>query len=286
MLERENVGGFYLDVLQGCSLPCYWTPHGHSAAGGDSMSRGMHELMEIVTNAVKVKDPEAIITGENTSENMIDVSDGILQVALLSENTAPIFAAVYQDYIRRYGLEISTGPGDDFFIECASMFVEGMQVGRLRLRPRDGALSFQKPEHQEMLAFLKRVVDYYKQPDATKFLVYGRLLRPLEFLEPSAMPVLSYKDGGKFPALMSGVFRSEDGQLGVFIANASGNELKFQADMDLARYHVPQGTTVDVDAIAQDGATERVAGKLAGVLPLAGSLRPRGITLFHIKITN
>ncbi|HDY66048.1 MAG TPA: hypothetical protein ENH84_07455, partial [Phycisphaerae bacterium] len=159
MLEKEHFSGFYLDVLQGGSIPCYWTPHGHSAAGGDSMTKGMHELVEIITNAVKTKDPQAITTGENSSENMIDVTDGILQVSLWPENTAPIFATVYQDYILRYGLELPAGPGwegrykdtwkkDHFFIMGASMFVEGMQVGRLRLRPRDMAISFQNPEHK------------------------------------------------------------------------------------------------------------------------------------------
>jgi len=47
---------------------------------------------------------------------------------------------------------MSVGAGNAFFVECASLFTEGMQIGWLRLRPRSGALSFQKPEHKEMLA--------------------------------------------------------------------------------------------------------------------------------------
>ncbi len=285
MLERENVGGFYLDVLQGCSLPCYWTPHGHTAAGGDSMTRGMHELVEIITNAVKTKDPEAIITGENSSENMIDVTDGILQVTLWPENTAPIFAAVYQDYILRHGLEMSVGRGDAFFIECASQFVEGMKIGRLRLRPRDMSLSFQNPEHKEMLDFLKLMVDYYKQETAKKFLAYGRLLRPLTFREPSPMPMLSYKDDGQFPALMSGVFRSDDGELGIFMVNAGGRKLEFQAKLDPTRYGMAANATIDVDTIASDGTSKKVLSKAKGIVTLKGSLPAHGLTMFRLEST-
>ena len=283
MMERENVSGFYLDVMQGCGLPCYWTPHGHSAAGGDSMTRGMHELVETIADAVKAKDPEAITTGENASENMIDVTDGILQVALSPENTAPIFAAVYQDYITRYGLEISVGKGDAFFIECASLFVEGAQIGRLRLRPRSSALSFQEPEHKEMLDFLGRMVDYYKQDDAKSFLAYGRLMRPIEFREPSPMPMLRYQRRGRFPVIMSGVFRSESGQLGVFVVNAGSKNQQFKAELDLAGYGFPPATPVDVDAVATDGTSRRVFRGAQGIVSLEGALAGHGVTMFRIK---
>ncbi len=294
MLQRENVGGFYLDVMQGTSLPCYWTPHGHTAAGGTSMTIAMHGLTEYIFDAVRAADPEAIITGENATENMIDVIDGVLQGTLGLENTAPIFAAVYQDYISRYGLEMSVGRGHAFFIECASLFVEGMQIGRLRLRPRSGTLSFQKPEHKEMLDFLGRLVGYYRQEATKKFLAYGQLMRPLEFSRPSPMPMLPYgrrhgttgeeaDTGGRFPALMSGVFRAQDGDLGVFVVNASSSDLEFKADLDPTRYGMAANATIDVDTIAPDGATTKVLSKVKGNVPLKGSLPAHNVTMFLIK---
>ncbi len=294
MLERENVGGFYLDVMQGTSLPCYWTPHGHSAAGGTSMTEAMHGLTEYIFDAVKATDPEAIITGENATEHMIDVIDGILIGTLSRENTAPIFAAVYQDYISRYGGEMSVGRGDAFFIECASLFTEGMQIGRLRLRPRSGTLSFQKPEHKEMLDFLGRVVGYYRQEATRNFLAYGQIMRPLEFREPSPMPMLPYgrrhgttgqvtPTGGGFPALMSGVFRSEDGELGIFVVNAGRKDVKFHAELDPARYGMPAGTIVDVDTFAPDGGSQQVLSKAKGIVPLKGSLPGHDVTMFRLR---
>ncbi len=293
LLERENVGGFYLDVMHGRSKPCYWTPHGHSAAGGSSMTIGMHGLAQVIRDAVKAKDPEVITTGENSTENLIDVIDGILyQRTMRPENTAPIFAAVYNDYIPRYGMEIVIGPGDAFFMDCASLFVEGAQMGRFRLRPRDRSLSFQKPEHKEMLDFLGRLVGYYRQEATKEFLAYGQLMRPLEFHDPSPMPMVSYKIAGGYtykgsvielPALMTGVFRSEGGQLGIFIVNAGSKDLDFRAELDPARYGMPADTVMDVDAFAPDGASRQVLSKAQGVVPLEGSLPAHHVTMFRLK---
>jgi hypothetical protein len=292
MLERENVAGFYLDTMQGCSLPCYWTPHGHSAAGGDSMTRGMHELVEIVAEAVKARDPEAITTGENPSENMIDVTDGFLQVTLYPRNTAPIFATVYQDYILRYGLELSAG--ERFFVECASLFTEGMQVGRFRLKPRNATISFENPQDQEKLAFLKFIVDYYKQPTSRDFLAYGQLMRPLTFSAPNPMPMLAYPrlhgttgeeqlPSGGFPALMSGVFRGENGDLGIFIVNASANPIPLKYTVALDHYGMDAKSIVDVDRVTATGDVTSVSRNVKTPVELAGSLAGRSVIMHHLQ---
>jgi hypothetical protein len=282
--KNENVGGFYLDVMQGCCHPCYWPTHGHSSGGGSEATLGQHGLVEIIHDAVKAQDADAYITGENPSEDMIDVVDGFLEVAMASENKAPILATVYNDYIKRYGFYLSTtDPGDAFFMECATLFVEGTQIGGVTLRPRIGALSFQNPEDKEKIDFLGIIVGYYKQDLAKKFLAYGQLLRPLEFGKPSPMPMLPYAGEGSFPALMSGVFRSGDGELGVFIVNAGAKAMEFRAEMDPGRYEIPAGTAVDVDDIAPDGASRNVLKGEKGNIPLSGSLAAHGMTMFRVK---
>ena len=306
LLDRENVGGFYLDVMHGmANAPCYWTPHGHSAAGGSSTTEGMHGLAREIRDAVKAKDPEAVTTGEDATENMIDVTDSLFyQRSLWPENKAPLFATVYQDYASRYGGgELSVDPGyagrykhawapGAFFIECASLFVEGAQIGRLRLRPRDMILSFQEPGHKEMIGFLGRMVGYYKQETARKFLVYGQLMRPVEFAAPSPIPMLPYtsyevtaKAGARFPALMSGVFRCDDGELGIFVVNAGSEEVKFQVDVDPTRHGMPPGTIVDMDTISPEGASRQALNKVKGIVRLQASLPGHHMTMFRLKPT-
>lgn len=292
LMKNENAGGIYLDVMRGSCLPCYWTPHGHTAAGGSSMTTTRHDQIRAIRDAVKAIDPEAIITGENPSENVIDVIDGMLIYHLWPDNL-PVMATVYQDYIKRYGLEVSSGLGyrnrfapnwdeNAFFIECASMFTEGAQIGRLRLKPRDANLSVSNPAHKEMVDFLGKVVAYYKLDASKPYLSVGQLMRPLAFKTPSPMPMIPYKPGGQFPAIMAGVFRIDDGSLGVFIVNASNQETAFEAELDPVRYSMAAGTVVSVQNISFDGTTKDVSTKAEGRVAMKATLPAHGITMFKI----
>ena len=283
--QREHVGGLYLDVMQGGALPCYWVPHGHAAAGADVTTTGMHGLVEQIFDAVKAQDPEAIVTGENSTEAMIDVIDGILQITLWPDNKVNMFATVYQDYILRYGLSVSTGaaPGSNrFFIECASAFTEGMQIGMIRLPPRSSSLSFDKPEQKPMIEFLQKVVGYYKQDAAGRFLGVGRLMRPLWFAQPAPMPMLEFQENSTFPALMNGVFRTDD-QLGIFLANCSQHDIEYEAEFDPARYGLNADAVYDVQAVDWDGATRWVHRRVTGPVDLNGVLPGRDLALYHIR---
>ena len=197
-------------------------------------------------------------------------------------------------------MELSVGRSDSFFIECASLFVEGAQIGRLQLRPRGGGLSLRDPAHREMVDFLGRIVGYYKQEAAKKFLVYGRLLRPLTFTVPATMPLLRHgKPEGEattdtgaalsanraalFPQLMTGVFRAPDGEIGVFVVNAGASEAAFVASLDPAQLGSASGAGVDIHRVNPTGESEPIMAKVRGAIPLRGSLLGRGITLYRLK---
>ena len=294
MLEREHVGGFYLDVMQGAALPCYWPGHGHAAAGADVATTGMHELVATIHRKVKSKNREAIITGENSTENMIDVIDGILQLTLWPETKAPLFATVYQDYVLRFGLELSTGTGwqerfkdewrkDHFFLESASLFAEGMQIGMVRLPPRDNALSHQNPDHREMIDFLGKLVGYYRQEVSRNFLSVGQFMRPVTFDKPAVMPTIVYKEGIEFPAVQSGVFRDVDGRLAVFVVNAGANPVTYRAELDLVQYGMPADAKVAVETISWEGVRTKIAGGSTSPVELAGTLSGRDVVMLHIE---
>ena len=98
-----------------------------------------------------------------------------------------------------------------------------------------------------MIAFLEQVLGYYKSDASRDFLSYGQFMRPLKFSQPAEMPIMVYSRGGKFRALWNGVFRDAEGNLGVFIANASRQELPFESTMVLDRH----GMTGAAAAIGQ-----------------------------------
>jgi hypothetical protein len=204
----------------------------------------------------------------------------------------PLLATVYQDYIRRYGLELSVGPGyrnrfgdiwDDnaFFIETASLFTEGAQIGRIRLKPRESNLSVTDPSHKEMVDFLGKVVARYKHDISRNYLVYGQLRRPLTFTTPSTMPMIAYKPGGEFAALMSGVFRTDDGSIGVFIANASRDNMEFSTTIDRADYSLPDGNLI-IQRVSADGGMEDITHDPSKPITLTGNISGHDIVMFRI----
>lgn len=287
LLKKERVGGFYLDTMHGTGEPCHWTPHGHSACGGSAGLLGMHGLCQHVRDAVKAVDPEVITTGEDSAENVMDVIDGKLyQFTLTPKDRAPLFAAVYNDYIPRYGMTLAADKGERFFMEAASLFVEGAQMGRLSLEPMTGGLSFENPEHKEMVDFLGRLVAYYRQDVARKFLCYGQLMRPLSFQRPDPMPTLSHESDGRavtLPALLSGVFRARDGELAAFIVNIGKAEIPFASAMGLSRYGLQPTVPVDVEGITLAGIRKPYLPGAKDRLTLEGKLPPRETLMFRRK---
>jgi len=293
MLKRENVEGFYLDIMNGLAEPCEWTPHGHSAFGGSSPTVGIHGLSEHIYKGVKETDPEAVTTGEKPGESMIDVTDGALyEFTLTPYCVAPLFAAVYNDYFLRYGMSVVAGKGDVFFLQAGSLFVEGAQVGRLAVEPWGGALSFDDPEHKDMVDFLGRLVGYYRQDLPKKFLRYGQLMRLLTFRSPEPMPrvsvspdaVPSWEGVAELPALLSGVFRSQEGELGIFIVNISNEEISFASEMELAR-HGMTSATAKVETVSPTGEVKVYGAGTGGRVTLQGTLPPRHVTMFRVTAT-
>ena len=292
MLEREHAGGFYLDTMHGAGEHCFRTEHGHSACGGRALPMGMHGIAECVRDAIKETDPEAITTGEDPAENMIDAIDGKLYQHTLTPNSrVPLFAAVYQDYVLRYGMSVVPDEGHRFYAEAASLFVEGAQMGRIHIGPGKWRTSFDDPAHRPMLEFLGRLVAYYRRQESRDFLCYGQLMRPLRFRRPSPMPTLSLPgQRGRYkgrvvelPALFSGVFRSQRGELAAFVVNASGQPLSYAAEMDLRRYRVGADARVQIDAIPAVAAA-RPMGTAKGKALLEGKLGPRQATMYRLRV--
>ena len=101
------------------------------------------------------------------------------------------------------------------------------------------------------------------------------------------LPYTSYEVTAKanavFPALMSGVFRSEDGELGIFIVNAGANDLAYVTTLEPTRYGMAEDTAIDVESIASDGTSKNMLSKAKGAVTLKDSLPAHGVTMFRLK---
>ena len=82
--------------------------------------------------------------------------------------------------------------------------------------------------------------------------------------------------------LRSGVFRSADNALGIFVVNAGRSDLQFRADIVPARYGLANDLALDVASITPDGNRTEVLSNVTGEFTLDATLPARGVTMFHI----
>ena len=133
-----------------------------------------------------------------------------------------------------------------------------------------------------MVDFLNQVLGYYRNETAKDFHAYGQFMRPLEFDDPSPMPLIEYQ-GNEYRAIWNGIFRNPQGELGIFIANAGKQALAFKSTMDLARHGMTADSVVDVDQISSQGKVTSIRRGAKGSVSLSGTIPGRSIIMYHIK---
>ena len=266
LMENENVHGIYLDTFYGGYYHCFDTRHGHSHGGGNTFYNSARKVSQVLWQGMKAKDPQAIMTGENPSEVAIDLLDGFLLYWPVWADMAPLLATVYGDYICRSSAFL-VPESDGFYVQAAAMFTEGGQMGRLRFQANyaDWMKDFDagSPYTQKM-KFLKKLCHYWKAQAGGRFLAYGQLLRPIQFTGSDPMPIFSYNEPSRYihgymdglitaPALMNGVFKTHDGDLGVFIVNITDKPVKCSLELIPDRYPISESASYSVTPIDEAG---------------------------------
>lgn len=284
LIRREHASGVYFDTFYGGNYrtaQCFDTSHGHSHGGGTSPYLGDRNLSAAARGAMKRADPQAVMTGESPAESAIDLLDGFLYRWTVWPDMAPLFATVYGDYVVRYGASLSPA-SDGFYIQCATLFTEGAQMGRLHLHENDYLEDFDAgSRYTEKMRFLRSLARRWKPESGGKYLAYGRLLRPLKFRSPSPVPMASYTETTteyregviSVPVLQSGVFALDDANIGIFIVNVGQAPVDYRFDMTPGDYPIRPDTTYRVRRVGETGDTldeTRVEGRIAH----AGEIAP------------
>ena len=203
-----------------------------------------------------------------------------------------MMAAVYGDYIVRYSLIVRVEP-EVFFMQCASLFTSGAQIGRLPLRAEQDDLlkDFDAGSpYAEKMRFLRNLAQYWRPAVGGKYLAYGQLLRPITFSEPERMPVVStsasaykkYHDGDiVMPGLVSAVFRAPDGALGVFLVNVTRKPIAFSFEMTPDRYPVLKSGRVALTRVSETGERRKAETLRDGKVSYRGDVGPRNVLLLE-----
>ena len=286
LIKNENCHGTYFDTFYGGTQQCFDTRHGHSHGGGNDPYLGAYKQSEVVMAGMKQADPESVATGEKPSETAIDLLDGFLLHWPIWPDMAPMLATVYGDYIVRHGNFLAPD-SDGFYVQAAAMFTEGGTMGRLRFQMNyDYWMKDIETggKYSHKMKFMKKLCHYWKPNVALQFLAYGQLLRPIEFSKPVPMPMFSYNETSRYvraykdglitaPALMNGVFKTDNGDLGVIIVNVTDKPVDFSFELAADRYPISESASYAVTAIDNTGKRGKTAsskgkithsGKIAG----------------------
>ena len=300
LIRNEHVGGIYFDTFTGGAIQCFDTRHGHSHGGGNAPYLGARELALAARAAMKEADAQSVITGENSSETAIDLLDGLLYAYTITRDTVPMFATVYGDYMVRYGRNV-TPESEMFYLQCATLFTEGAQMGRLSLTHRNpvtkDTVDYLKDfaegsEFAEQMRFIRKLARYWKPDVGAKYLAFGQLLRPLKFREPDPMPMVSLStDWLKrrrlapvfAPVLQSGVFKGRDGSLGIFIVNVTEKPISFRFELTPGRHPISKTGKYYVTRISETGESLGRVGSPEGKVAARGKIAAHDVVFLEAR---
>jgi len=277
----------YFDTFYGGYYQCFDTRHGHSHGGGNDMYLAACKLSEVVWGAMKKANPESVATGEKCCETAIDLLDGQLLYWPVWPRMIPLLSTVYGDYTRWCGNFVAP-ESDGFYIQATALFAEGGQMGRLRFQANydDWMKDFDAGSpYTEKMKFLRKLCHYWKGDVGVRFLAYAQRMRPLQFTSPDPMPTFSYNETSRYvrgylkglitiPALMNGVFKTHDGDLGVFIVNVTDKPVTCSFQLTPDRYPISKSasyTVTPIDNTGKRGKSSVQKGEISYTGTVAGS---------------
>ncbi len=242
LAKEYEVGGLYLDQL-GTAFNglCLDPSHGHPLGGGNHAVMGARRIFEAVRERVGTRIP---VLSEASSEENIDISAGKIIHYNVWPGFVPLFSAVYHDLWSFYGRNVG-GPKDDplGFMNMANIFVIGGQVGRIWPGRLPKALKGEgEPWVREQARFLKRLIEARRA--GAKFLRFGEMLRPLEFVgSVPTVPTRLWRDEKRpmptpavLPVVVCSVWRAPDGEVGIVVVNLSEKSVDFTGRFSVTEY--------------------------------------------------
>lgn len=248
--EEVGANAIYLDQVAAMpAAPCYDPDHGHPLGGGDHWHAGYREILERVRDYIAESGRALFLTTENPGDAHIDGCDAFLIWNPRAATEVPMMTAVYAGYTLYYASNHTTGEGlRSFAMAQARDFLWGSQLGWMSPGLPD--------PYREYLRKLGRL-----RVQARKFLTFGELVGELENPVPGEIagtakqqmekrnaavprvsaiwPFFGKQKVATLPAVMTSVWRAEDGTLGLFIANLSESARTHRWTFDPAAYGLP-----------------------------------------------
>jgi len=230
--EEIGANAIYLDQVAAMpAAPCYDPTHGHPLGGGHHWHDGYRVILNRVKDYIASTGKDLFLTTENPGDAHIDGCDAFLIWNPRQDTEVPMMTSVYSGYTLYYASNHTTGEGMQSFVMAqARDFLWGSQLG------------WMPPEIPEPFrGYLKKLGKLRVQ--TRKFLTYGELVGMPRNTAPDEIrgssdemmrkreesiakvsanwPFFGTPKIATLPAVMSALWRAEDGHLGLFIMNLS-----------------------------------------------------------------
>lgn len=279
LVEQYGVNGVYVDQVSAMEHElCFNREHGHPVGGGRYWADGNRELLTKVRNASTREGRRPVITSEGADEVFLDLVDGNLTWAQTTDREIPLMEMVYSGYMILFASPCDITRSDRYFCYAQGQaWMDGRQNGWM-------GLDLFKPANRVKAEYLR---DCGRLRVATlPFLVYGRLLGPIEPLRP--VPTFTEqgfgwnKDQhtGTVPAAEGRLWQDEHGHLAVFLANYIDAPVEFTYRIDPGQFGLTAGRW-KLTQIAPEGS--KVLATVNGAVERNETLAARELKVIEIS---
>ena len=291
IFEELGANAVYLDQIAAMpAAPCYDPTHGHPLGGGHHWHDGFRVILDRVKEYMAQSGRELFLTTENPGDAHIDGCDAFLIWVPRQETEVPMMNAVYSGYTLYYSSPHTTGEGMQSFVMAqARDFLWGSQLGWMGEGLGD-----------PFRGYLKKLAKLRVQ--TRKFLTFGEYAGELINAAPlaisggsdemirqrvAAAPAVSANwpnfDGQKLatlPAVLTAIWRAEDGTLGLFIANLSEHRREHKYTFSPEKYGLGTGklTYTSID----EGGRGATTGADGGMQTRTETLEPFGVAIYEV----
>ena len=282
LVESYNCNGVYVDQVSAMRDElCFNKSHEHPLGGGKWWTDGNRELMRKIKYVAHRDGHQAVITSEGADEVFLDLVDGNLMWLEPTDREIPLINVVYSGYTIFFGSPCNYEKCSDQLFNFAQgqAFIFGRQNGWMNL-------GLFKSKYAHKAAYLKECSRY--RVAAKNFLLYGRLLGPV--LPTNNIPTFtddgfgrwSQKHTATIPCAKATLWKSEDGHLGIFIANFVDKQVPFSISIDPKEYGL-NSTKYTLIEITPNGKIPLHA--VSGVVNLTELLKADAIKVIEIAPT-
>ncbi len=279
LVSTYDCNGVYVDQVSAMRDElCFDPHHGHPLGGGRWWTDGNREMMRKIRYVAHLNGHDAVITSEGADEVFLDLVDGNLFWLGPTDREIPLINVVYSGYAIFFGSPCEYEKCNDQLFNFAEgqAFIFGIQNGWMDL-------GLFKPKYAAKVAYLRECGQYRV---ATKnFLVYGRLLGPV--VPTNKIPTFTSDGFGRWkgkrtatvPDAKAMLWKSEDGHLGIFMANFVKKDVSFSISINPKEYGV-NAEKYELVEITPQGKTPMQA--VSGVAKLKVKLQPSSLKVIEI----